>query len=85
MNTIYDADKLITGDDFRFGFEYQLQYKGFGLQSEFIEAHINDDKAWGYYASMDYLFNEKFQATAGLEKYADFINTTNDNEWYGMV
>lgn len=57
MNTIYDATQPITGNDFRFGFEYQLNYKDFGFQSEYVQANINKDRAWGYYVSADYSFN----------------------------
>ncbi len=84
MNTIYDAAQLITGNDCRFGFEYQLDYKDFGFQSEYIQANINQDKAWGYYVSADYSFTEKIQATAGIEKFSDLIASTNDNEWYSI-
>ena len=84
MNTIYDATQPITGNDFRFGFEYQLNYKDFGFQSEYVQANINKDRAWGYYASADYSFNEKIQVTAGMEKFSDLIASTNDNEWYSV-
>jgi len=84
MNTIYDAIQPITGNDFRFGFEYQLNYKDFGFQSEYVQANINKDRAWGYYASADYSFNEKIQVTAGMEKFSDLIESTNDNEWYSV-
>lgn len=84
MNTIYDATQPITGNDFRFGFEYQLNYKDFGFQSEYVQANINKDRAWGYYASADYSFNEKIQVTAGMEKFSDLIESTNDNEWYSV-
>lgn len=84
MNTIYDATQPITGNDFRFGFEYQLNYKDFGFQSEYVQANINKNRAWGYYASADYSFNEKIQVTAGMEKFSDLIESTNDNEWYSV-
>jgi len=84
MNTIYDATQPITGNDFRFGFEYQLNYKDFGFQSEYVQANINKDRAWGYYVSADYSFNEKIQVTAGMEKFSDLIESTNDNEWYSV-
>lgn len=84
MNTIYDATQPITGNDFRFGFEYQLNYKDFGFQSEYVQANINKNRAWGYYAIADYSFNEKIQVTAGMEKFSDLIESTNDNEWYSV-
>jgi len=84
MNTIYNSNQLITGNDYRFGVEYQLSYKNIGFQTEYIQANINKDRAWGYYASADYSFNEKIQATAGIEKFSDLIASTNDNEWYSV-
>ena len=84
MNTIYNANQLITGNDYRFGFEYQLNYKNIGFQTEYIQANINKDRAWGYYISADYELNANIQATAGIEKFSDLIPSTNDNEWYSV-
>ena len=84
MNKIYNSNILVVGNDYRWGFETQLNYKSFGFQSEYIQANINKDRAWGYYADIDYYLTKNIQATVETEKYNDLIPTTNDNEWYGL-
>ena len=84
MNTIYDASKLISGNDFRFGFEYQLIYKNWGFQSEYVQANINNDKVWGYYFLTNYSFSNNIDTIIGVEKYSDIIQTTNNNEWFSL-
>lgn len=84
MSSIYNSNINITGNDYRFGFELQLQLKDLSFQSEYIQANINKDRAWGYYAGTDIIIVDKFHATAAVEKYQDIIQETNDNEWYGF-
>jgi phosphate-selective porin len=84
MNKIYNSNILVVGNDYRWGFETQLNYKDFSFQSEYVQANINKDKAWGYYADIDFYFTKAIQATVETEKYNDLIPTTNDNEWYGL-
>ena len=84
MNTIFNSDQLITGNDFRFGFEYQLNYKNFVLQTEYIQANIDNYKAWGYYIVTNYSFTKKIQAICGIEKFSDLITDTNNNQWYSV-
>jgi len=84
MNTIYPSTSLVTGNDLRTGIEFQMEYKDFGIQSEYIQASIRNDKVWGYYIGSEYLVTTTVQATAGVEKYSDLISTTNDNEWYSI-
>ncbi len=83
MNTIYNSNQLITGNDYRFGFEYQLHYKTFSFQSEYVQANISKDRAWGYYGLATLYLIPDLQLTGIVEKYSDFIPTTNNNEWYG--
>ena len=84
MSTIYPLTSLVTGNDLRTGIEFQMEYKDFGIQSEYIQASIRNDKVWGYYIGSEYLVTTTVQATAGVEKYSDLISTTNDNEWYSI-
>ena len=84
LTTIYKPDSLISGDDFRFGFEAQFHWNNFELQGEYIEANINNDKATGYYALVNYSFLKKYQAVALTEKYNDLNPANNDNAWYGL-
>ena len=83
MNTIYDASKLITGNDFRLGFECQFTYKSFGFQTEYIQANINQDRAWGYYGLATLYLISDLQLTGSIEKYSDLNPETTGNEWYG--
>jgi phosphate-selective porin len=81
---IYDAAKTISGDDYRWGFESALRFKGLELQGEYLTANINKERAWGYYVYSTISINEKTQPVVMVEKYADLNNTTNDSEWYGV-
>ena len=83
MNTIYDATQIITGNDFHFGFELQMIYKSFGFQSEYVQANINQDKAWGYYSLATLYLIPDLQLTGFIEKYSDLNPATTGNEWYG--
>jgi hypothetical protein len=73
-----------TGNDLHWGLEGQFQLKKYGLQVEYVQAIVNGNKVWGYYIDNDYYFTNKFQAIAGIEKYADLIPETNDNAWFGV-
>lgn len=84
MNTIYEANDLITGNDFRFGFEYQMRYKIFEFQTEYVQANINDDLAWGIYGLSTINLFSNLELTGFIEKYNDLILTTSNNEWYGL-
>lgn len=81
---IYDSSILVSGDDYRWGFESMFLLNGFELQGEYLTANINKDRAWGYYVYSTYRISEKFQPLIMVEKYADLNNITNDNKWYGV-
>jgi len=84
LTTIYGANSFISGSDVRWGVEFQFLFKHVKLQSEYLEAKINDDIAHGYYLLADYTFYQKYQAVLFIEKYIDLNVTTNDNPWYGV-
>lgn len=46
---IYNTDKIISGDDFRWGFESLFSTNWLELEGEYLTANINKDHAWGYY------------------------------------
>jgi len=83
MSTIYNSNQLMTGNDYRFGFEYQMVYKYFGFQSEYVQANINQDNAWGYYGLATLFVTSDLQLTGFIEKYSDLNPATTGNEWYG--
>lgn len=84
MNKIYNSNVLVVGNDYRWGLETQMNYKDFGFQAEYIQANINKDRAWGYYADINYYLTKTIQVAVETEKYSDLIPTTNDNEWFGV-
>jgi len=84
MPSISDPTILFTGNDLHWGLEGQFQLKKYGLQVEYVQAIVDGNKVWGYYIDNDYYFTNKFQAIAGIEKYADLIPETNDNAWLGV-
>lgn len=84
LSRIYNSSKLVSGDDYRWGFESILLINNFELQGEYLTAKINEDRAWGYYVYSTFHINKKFQPVMMVEKYSDLNNTTNDSEWYGF-
>ena len=71
-----------TGNDFRFGFEEKFNIGNFELQSEYIEAHLGNRKAYGYYALADYLFASKNLVSLAVEQLNDLNSSTANNPWY---
>ncbi|WP_194830968.1 porin [Prolixibacter sp. SD074] len=84
LPTIYAADSLLSGDDFRWGAEALLHCNHFQLQAEYIQALLNSGKADGYYLLGWYDFNTHYQLTAFTEKYTDLNSATSDQPWYGL-
>jgi phosphate-selective porin len=84
LPTIFAADSLISGDDFRWGTEALLHSGHFHLQAEYIQALLNKDKADGYYLLGWYDFNTHYQLTAFTDKYTDLNPATANHSWYGV-
>ncbi|MCL5028376.1 MAG: OprO/OprP family phosphate-selective porin [Bacteroidetes bacterium] len=82
FSKIFGNNYFFTGNDFRFGFEEKLNLRDFELQSEYIEAHLGNQKAYGYYALADYLFAKKNLITLSVEQLNDLNPSTVDNPWY---
>ncbi len=82
FSKIYGNSYSFSGNDFRFGFEEKLNLGDFELRSEYIEAHLSNQKAYGYYALVDYLFSSKNLLTLSVEQLNDLNPTTVDNPWY---
>jgi phosphate-selective porin len=82
FNKIFGNNLSFTGNDFRFGFEERLNLGVFELQSEYIEAHLGNQKTYGYYALADYLFASENLITLSVEQFNDFNNSTVDEPWY---
>lgn len=84
LPTIYAADSIISGDDFRWGAEALLHCNHFHLQAEYIQALLNSDKADGYYLLGWYDFNTHYQLTAFTDKYTDLNPATANHPSYGL-
>jgi hypothetical protein len=82
FNKIFGNNFSFTGSDFRFGFEGKLNLGDFELQSEYIEAHLGNQKAFGFYALADYIFASKNLITLSVEQLNDLNSSTDDNPWY---
>ncbi len=82
FSKIFGDNYSFTGNDFRFGFEEKFNLGDFELQSEYIEAHLGNQKAYGCYALADYLFASKNLITLSVEQLIDLNPTTVDNPWY---
>ncbi len=82
FSKIYGNNYAFTGNDFRFGFEEKLNLGAFELQSEYIEAHLGNQKAYGYYALADYLIASKSLVTLSVEQLYDLNPSTIDDPWY---
>jgi len=82
FSKIYGNSYSFSGNDFRFGFEARLNMENLELQSEYLEAHLGNQKAYGYYALVDYLFASKNLVTLSIEQLNDLNPATVDNHWY---
>lgn len=82
FNKIFGSNFSFTGKDFRFGLEEKLNVGDFELQSEYIEAHIGEKKAYGYYVIADYMIGAKNLVTLSVEQLHDLNSSTTDNPWY---
>lgn len=82
LSKIFPSNEIITGNDYRYGFQTELKLSQFDFQSEFVNANIINKNAWGYYVYAGYYLSNDFQLLAQVEKYKDLNPTTSDNEWY---
>lgn len=82
FNKIFGNNFSFTGNDYRFGFEGKLNIGDFELQAEYIEAHLRNQKAYGYYILTDYIIVSKNLVSVSVEQLFDLNSLTDDNPWY---
>ena len=82
FSKIFGSSYAFTGNDFRFGFEGKLNIGNLELQSEYLEAHLGNQRASGYYALADYTIAAKNLLTLSVERLNDLNPSTFDNSWY---
>lgn len=73
---------LFSGDDFRWGTEARLYSDKWELQGEYLEAHLGDNKSWGYYVLADYYITKENLIAFSIEKYKNLLPTQDDDPWY---
>ncbi len=81
FSSVFGKNKLFTGDDFRFGIESLLKFNKIEIQAEYIEAHLGNEKAYGYYAYANYNISDKDQLIINTERLVDLDKATNDDMW----
>jgi len=79
---IFRSKKIFAGNDFRWGLEFYLLHKNWEIQSEYIQALLEDQKASGYYLLANYSLSRKNQIVASVEKYKDLNLPQTAAPWY---
>jgi len=73
---------FFTGNDFRCDVYALFNSRYFDLQAEYLNAWINGDRAFGYYALATIKANKKNEIYLSYDKYDDLIGSTTNNPWY---
>ena len=81
FSKIFGQGKPFTGRDLRFGVESLLKLAKIEIQAEYLEARLNDKKAYGFYTYVNYNFSGKNQIVVNVQKYADINPKTKDDIW----
>jgi len=81
FSSIFGNTVPFTGNDFRFGFESLFNLNRVKIQAEYIEAHLGNEKAYGYYAYVNYCLTKKNQLVVNTERLVDLNEKTNDDMW----
>ncbi len=84
FSKIFGDNISFTGQDIRFDFEGKLNIDNLELQSEFLQAKLRNQKAYGYYVLADYLFDSKNLAVISIEQFKDLNPATADNPKYTL-
>lgn len=73
---------LFTGNDFRCDVYALFSSKHFDIQAEYLNAWLNGNRMFGYYALATGKINKKNEVYLSYDKYNDLISTTVDHPWY---
>ncbi len=73
---------FFTGNDFRCDVYALFNSRYFDLQAEYLNAWLNGDRAFGYYALATIKANKKNEIYLSYDKYNDLIGSTTNNPWY---
>ncbi len=73
---------LFTGNDFRCDVYAMFNSRYFDLQAEYLNAWLNGERTFGYYALATIKANKKNEIYLSYDKYNDLIGSTTNNPWY---
>lgn len=82
FSKLLGSSVIYSGDDFRYGFDARLKLPKFEIQTEFLEALLNQKTAWGYYVLSDYSIMPKNLVILSVEQLHDLNPSTIDKPWY---
>ncbi len=74
--------KTFSGRDFRWGLETHLKWQKWELQGEYIQADLENQKSYGYYAFGDYDFDGLNEIVLSTEKLQVVNPTCSSEPWY---
>ena len=71
-----------SGKDFRYGLDFKLKLLGFDFQTEYLEAHLGNYTARGFYTLADYRISSGNLIALSVEQLNDLNPSTTDEPWY---
>jgi len=81
---IFAADSLFSGKDLRYGAEAAVGGKSWSLQGEYIEACLENQRAFGWYLLGEYYFSDRHLIGLQAEYFSDLNAMTEDNPAYDL-
>lgn len=84
FNKILPQGTLFIGKDFRWGLFLKSDYKKFSFQAEYLEAHLENHSARGYYVLLTWHTDKKNDVTLFAEKFNDLKPATENVVWYSL-
>lgn len=73
---------LFQGDDWRWGAELELVHSQWNFQFEYLEAHLENKRVYGFYFIGSRYLSPRNQIVFSIEQYHDLIENTVDDSWY---
>ena len=78
---IFGDKNIFSGDDFRWGVEGQITAERWSIQGEYLEAHLENRSARGFYFLGNMNLAAHDQLLISFEKYDDLNPATDDHPW----
>ena len=79
---ILGSGRTFSGEDFRWGLETHLKSNKWEIQAEYIQADLENDKSYGYYAFGDYDLDSLNQVVLSTEKLDVVYPSCATEPWY---